>query len=83
MTKQKAIDVLENLQAQMDYSEYDALEMAIEVLKAKEDEVVPISVIKELREDLRIAQKGIIDKKVLIGFNMAVALCNKRIGKEQ
>lgn len=37
MTKQEAIDVLENLQTQMDYSEYDALDMAIESLKQKSE----------------------------------------------
>ena len=36
--------------------------------------------IKALGEDMRIVQKGISDEKVLIGFNIAVALCNKHIG---
>ena len=35
--------------------------------------------IKALGEDIRICQKSITDKKVLIGFNMAVALCNKHL----
>lgn len=39
--------------------------------------------VKSLGEDMRMAQKSITDEKVLIGFNMAVALCNKHIGKEQ
>ena len=33
MTIEQAKEVLENLQAQMDYSEYDAIEVAIEVLE--------------------------------------------------
>ena len=48
-----------------------ALDMAIEVF---ED-------IKALSEDMRIAQKGIANEKVLIGFNMAIALCNKHLGR--
>lgn len=36
--------------------------------------------IKALGEEMRITQKSIINKEVLIGFNMAVALCNKHIG---
>ena len=39
--------------------------------------------LKSLGEDMRITQKSITDEKVLIGFNMAVALCNKHLGKEQ
>ena len=38
--------------------------------------------IKALGEEMRITQKSITDEKVLLGFNMAVALCNKHIGKE-
>ena len=37
--------------------------------------------IKALGEDIRICQKSITDKKVLIGFNMAVALCNKHLAE--
>ena len=36
--------------------------------------------LKPLGEEMRIAQKAITDEKVLIGFNMAVALCNKHLG---
>jgi len=36
--------------------------------------------LKPLGEEMRITQKAITDEKVLIGFNMAVALCNKHIG---
>lgn len=39
--------------------------------------------IKALGEDMRICQKSITDKKVLIGFNMAVALCNKHLAESE
>lgn len=37
--------------------------------------------IKALGEDMRICQKSITDEKVLIGFNMAVAICNKHLAE--
>lgn len=39
--------------------------------------------IKALGEDMRICQKSITDEKVLIGFNMAVALCNKHLAESE
>ena len=39
------------------------------------------STIKALGEELRKARKGIADEKVLIGYNMAVAICNKHLGE--
>jgi hypothetical protein len=39
--------------------------------------------IKALGEDMRICQESITDEKVLIGFNMAVALCNKHLGERE
>lgn len=56
--------------------------LAEDIVNAPTVKAMPMSVIKELGEDMRTAQKGIVDKKVLLGFNMAVALCNKHIGKE-
>lgn len=50
-----------------DYSEVE------EIIKALEQEPN----IKSLGEDMRICRESITDEKVLIGFNMAVALCNK------
>ena len=38
---------------------------------------------KALGEELRKARKGIADKKVLIGYNMAVAICNKHLGESE
>lgn len=55
--------------------------LAEDIANAPTVKAIPMSMIKELGEDLKIAQKGIIDKKVLIGFNMAIALCNKHIGE--
>ena len=43
----------------------------------------PKTNIKALGEDIRICQKSITDKKVLIGFNMAVALCNKYLAESE
>ena len=39
--------------------------------------------IKALGEDMRICQGSITDEKVLIGFNMAVALCNKHFTESE
>ena len=38
--------------------------------------------LKSLGEEMRITRKAITDEKVLIGFNMAVALCNKHLGQK-
>lgn len=37
--------------------------------------------IKALGEELRTFRKSISDEKTLIGFNMAVAICNKYLGE--
>ncbi len=39
--------------------------------------------IKALGEELRKARKVIADEKVLIGYNMAVAICNKHLGESK
>ena len=39
--------------------------------------------IKALGEELRKARKGIADEKVLIGYNMAVAICNKHLAESE
>lgn len=39
--------------------------------------------IKALGEDMRKCQESITDEKVLIGFNMAVALCNKHFTESE
>ena len=38
--------------------------------------------IENMGEELRVVQKGIKNDDVLIGFNLAVAICNKHIGKK-
>ena len=37
--------------------------------------------IKTLGEDMRLCQKSITDEKVLMGFNMAVTICNKHLAE--
>ena len=39
--------------------------------------------IKALGEELRKVREGIKNEKVLIGFNMAVAICNKHLGESE
>lgn len=39
--------------------------------------------IKALGEDMRKCKESIIDEKVLIGFNIAVALCNKYLAESE
>lgn len=39
--------------------------------------------IKALGKELRKARKGIADEKVLIGYNLAVAICNKHLGESE
>lgn len=39
--------------------------------------------IKALGEELRKFRKGIADEKVIIGYNMAVAICNKHLGESE
>lgn len=43
----------------------------------------PKSNIKTLGDEMRICQKSITDEKVLIGFNMAVAICNKHLAESE
>ena len=38
---------------------------------------------KNLGEELRKVREGITDEKVLIGFNMAIAICNKYLGESE
>ena len=39
--------------------------------------------IKALGEEHRKFREGITDEKVLIGFNMAIAICNKYLGESE
>ena len=54
----------------------ECLKMAIRALEQE-------PTIKALGEELRKARKGIADEKVLIGYNMAVAICNKHLGESE
>ena len=38
---------------------------------------------KLLGEELRKVREGITDEKVLIGYNMAIAICNKYLGESE
>lgn len=44
-------------------------------------DMIPRETIKGLGNDLRTFQKGINSKYALVGFNAAVALCNKWLGQ--
>lgn len=44
-------------------------------------DMIPKETIKGLGNDLRAFQKGINSKRALVGFNAAVALCNKWLGQ--
>jgi hypothetical protein len=54
----------------------DALQYVIGMLEQE-------PTIKALGEELRKARKGIADEKVLIGYNMAIAICNKHLGESE
>ena len=85
MTREEASIIIGNIPINSDtmddcYSiaEYqEAKAMSIESLLEQE------SNIKALGEDMRICQKAITDEKVLIGFNMAVAICNKHLAESE
>ena len=48
----------------------------------KKLDAVPMSVIEDMGEELKTVQKGIKNEDVLIGFNLAVTICNKYLGSE-
>lgn len=86
---------IEQLDYNLESVDYDHNDMAMtedvhmicqeEVLqiidKYKVNKHEPKPNIKALGEDMRICQKSITDEKVLIGFNMAVAICNKHLAE--
>ena len=91
MTRTDAINILSALRRYISVEEKAALDMAINSLKIDEmydlekenaDEFISRSAIKELGEVLRTVQKGMKNEDVLIGFNLAVTICNKYLGKE-
>jgi len=58
---------------EIDGIDEEALNRAIELLEN----------IASLGEDMRICQQSITDDRVLIGFNMAVAICNKYLSESE
>ena len=70
------IDIDENLYTRLFDNGVDNYDDAVDMAKA----IRKGTPLKPLGEEMRIAQKAITDEKVLIGFNMAVALCNKHLG---
>ena len=76
MTKKEAIELLDNLIGMVEdnqNNDYDeALKMGIKALENQ----------KTLREELMKFRGGITDENVLIGFNMAIAICNVCLGEE-
>lgn len=72
MTRANAIKQLKRLLSTLQYADdVNAVKVAIKALEN----------IVALGEDMRICRESITDEKVLIGFNMAVAICNKYLGK--
>lgn len=55
----------------------DGFEVTDIIEKIPTVDAIPRENIKLLGEELRKVREGITDEKVLIGFNMAIAICNK------
>ena len=79
MTKEEAIMIIGNIPINpltvdecYSISQYqEAKTIAIEALKN----------ISKLSNELTSFREGITDENVLIGFNMAIAICNKHLGE--
>ena len=82
------MDILNEIQADIedgegyDYHKWKSIVDELPSVTPKSEEELKEK-IKTLGEEMRITQKGIADEKVLIGFNMAIALCNKHIGENR
>ena len=82
MTREEAIHILDTLKPTNTTSAYDgyivgkAITMAIKALEQMDK-------IKAMGDELRIYQKAITNEVALIGFNMAVAICNKHLGESE
>ena len=55
-------------------------EIEVEITTTEESDLEKI---KDIAEELRKFREGITDEKVLIGFNMAIAICNKYFGESE
>ena len=78
MTNQEAIEILKDLWRwkhpnQLEKDIRQALDKGIEALENQ----------KSLGGELMKFRGGIADEQVLIGFNMAIAICNKYLGEKQ
>ena len=78
MTREEAINILhgiraDNLNLDDAYTKdkYEALGKGIEAIENQ----------KLLGEEMRKFREGIKDENVLVGFNMAIAICNKYLGE--
>ena len=71
MTREEAVKKLEAI-CFFEERMQDALNVAVNGLK----EIIALG------KDLRTFRDGITDKNTLIGFNMAVAICNKHLGEK-
>lgn len=70
MTNQEAIEILESMEGRV-YGELMALRRAEKSLENT----------SKLSNELTSFREGIKDENVLIGFNMAIAICNKYLGE--
>ena len=78
MTREEKIAELINIRDNFNYT-LTPREVFDDAIKALEQEPNTVA----LGEDMRICRESITDEKVLIGFNMAVALCNKHLGESE
>ncbi len=75
----QAIDAFPDLLPNIGYNKKAITEILQEVPPVTPQEPT----IKALGEELRKARTGIADEKVLIGYNMAIAICNKHLGESE
>ncbi len=74
--RQRAIDFIHAYMHPISDDEYERKK-----LKHRDTAIEAMEQIDELGDELRKVRKGIKDEKVLIGFNMAIAICNKHFGE--
>lgn len=81
MTRKEAIEEINNA-FEPAFANY-IITALIEGVTVSDKALEQESNIKALGEEMRICQKAIKDEKVLIGFNMAVAICNKHLAESE
>jgi len=85
MTREEAIREIQNM-AKFNYTlaPAEVFDMAIKSLEQEPcEDAVEREKIKLLGEELRKVREGITDEKVLIGYNMAIAICNKYLAESE